>query len=122
MTYGYFWIGFSRQGPKWVWDDGSSSGYTNWAEGNNKGRKCAVMKVADGTWVTADCSRGYQAMCSGPALEEETTPKPTAPPPPCRKGFFFNEENNMCYTFYPLINTNANTAELHTQKFRRIWI
>ncbi|EYC46106.1 hypothetical protein Y032_0407g905 [Ancylostoma ceylanicum] len=58
MTYGYFWIGFSRQGPKWVWDDGSSSGYTNWAEGNNKGRKCAVMKVADGTWVTADCSRG----------------------------------------------------------------
>ncbi|EYC46103.1 hypothetical protein Y032_0407g905 [Ancylostoma ceylanicum] len=78
MTYGYFWIGFSRQGPKWVWDDGSSSGYTNWAEGNNKGRKCAVMKVADGTWVTADCSRGYQAMCSGPALEEETTPKPSA--------------------------------------------
>ncbi|EYC46101.1 hypothetical protein Y032_0407g905 [Ancylostoma ceylanicum] len=43
-------------------------------------------------------------MCSGPALEEETTPKPTAPPPPCRKGFFFNEENNMCYTFYPLFD------------------
>ncbi|RCN52812.1 hypothetical protein ANCCAN_01189 [Ancylostoma caninum] len=76
MTYGFFWIGLHERGGKWVWDDGSHLGYTNWAEGNNKARQCAVMKVADGTWVTADCLKGYQAMCSGPAMKDVTTITP----------------------------------------------
>ncbi|KAL6726549.1 hypothetical protein Aduo_008510 [Ancylostoma duodenale] len=77
MTYGSFWIGLYERGGKWMWDDGSHLGYTKWAEGNNKARKCAVMKVADGTWVTADCLKGYQAMCSGPAMKDVTTVEPS---------------------------------------------
>jgi len=76
------WIGLDDllQPDTWRWSDGTSGGYTNWAESPGTG-DCAKVNT-DGTWSAADCSTMSAFICevdSIPWLDPSVgTPSPAA--------------------------------------------
>ncbi|CAJ0598482.1 unnamed protein product [Cylicocyclus nassatus] len=78
FTYGFIWIGLYKENEKWKWVDNSTYDFMNWGEGINPAHQCAVMRISDGKWLSADCEMPYQALCSGLA-NESTTPRTDLP-------------------------------------------
>ena len=73
------WIGLSdtTQEGRFVWADGSASGYRNWAGGqpnnDNSNADCAQIRN-NGQWDDRSCSESKRYICQ--------MPSPPSPPPP----------------------------------------
>ncbi|CAJ0598392.1 unnamed protein product [Cylicocyclus nassatus] len=72
FTYGNIWIGLHKENEIWKWLDNSTYDFMNWGRGINPAHQCAVMRISDGKWLSADCEMPYQALCSGFAFEPTT--------------------------------------------------
>ena len=90
-TYPPSWIGLNDllQPNTWRWSDGTSGGYTNWAESPGTG-DCARV-TSDGTWSVADCTSTSAFICevdSIPWTDQVGTPSPvsTVAPSPAPTG------------------------------------
>ena len=75
------WIGLDDvlQPDVWRWGDGTSGGYTNWADSAGTG-DCAKMST-DGTWVVENCAQSSAFICevdSVPWTDQVGTPSPAA--------------------------------------------
>ena len=68
-TSKYWWTGYNDRDREdtWVWDDGSSSTYTNWYPGepnDSGGEDCMELnRFGDATWNDADCSDKKYYIC-----------------------------------------------------------
>jgi hypothetical protein len=60
------WIGLTRSGSDYAWEDGSALGFANWASGEPDDRECAVMRgplaseESRGLWADASCTSKYR--------------------------------------------------------------
>jgi hypothetical protein len=60
------WIGLTRSGGDYAWEDGSALGFTNWEPGEPDSRECAVMRgplaseSSRGMWADASCGSKYR--------------------------------------------------------------
>ncbi len=68
-TSSYWWFGYNDRSREdtWVWEDGSSATYTNWASGepnDSGGEDCAQLyRFSDYTWNDSKCDSKYYYVC-----------------------------------------------------------
>jgi hypothetical protein len=55
-------IGLRRVNGNFVWEDGTSPSFTNWAPAQPSGEECTVMAV-DGSWFDVDCTSVNSYVC-----------------------------------------------------------
>ncbi|XP_013399078.2 macrophage mannose receptor 1-like [Lingula anatina] len=90
------WIGLTRTGSQYYWEDEWPVDYVNWAasEPPRNGTARCVMLMADGHWKATDCSLKFQGIC------KRTSAKPpvTVPDPPgtCPDGDWY-PHGSHCY-------------------------
>ncbi|CAD6189338.1 unnamed protein product [Caenorhabditis auriculariae] len=66
LTYGFFYTGLKNQSSRWVWEDGSPANFTNWVPGEPEDdRKCMIVRISDGRWLSANCDERFQFVCEG---------------------------------------------------------
>ena len=90
-----FWIGLNLYDNSsckpWIWTDRNQLAlFTDWAPGepSSKG-SCASMKVADATWVAADCYSMKPYVCAIPPTVSY-----------CPSEWMYFEESDACYKIF----------------------